>query len=216
MTTYSHNELLPPLPRPLKGFGDINRYWDRFHGKYAAKLLPGQSYVTVNDEIIVTVLGSCISACIRDKVFGIGGMNHFMLPVSRKLTRSDNWLSDENRYGNFAMENLINEILKNGGDRRNIEVKLFGGGRVISHITSADIGRKNIEFALNYVKTEGFAVASQDLGTIYPRKIVYFPLTGRVKVKKLVNMHNDTILQREADYLETLQSKPIQGDVELF
>ncbi|MEW5756503.1 MAG: chemoreceptor glutamine deamidase CheD [Pseudomonadota bacterium] len=210
------SEKLPPLPKPLKGFSDVNRYWDKYHGKYAAKLLPGQCYVTVNDEIIVTVLGSCISACIRDTVFGIGGMNHFMLPVSRKNSQSDNWLSEANRYGNFAMENLINEILKNGGDRRNIEVKLFGGGRVISHITSADVGRKNIDFVLSYVKMEGFAVKAQDLGAFYPRKVVYFPLTGRVKVKKLVSMHNDTIIQREAEYLESLQTKPIQGDVELF
>lgn len=72
------------LPRVLPGFEHINRYWDSVHQAAAAKLLPGEYYVTVEDEIIVTVLGSCVSACIRDPIRGIGGMNHFMLPISQQ------------------------------------------------------------------------------------------------------------------------------------
>lgn len=198
----------------MSGFDDINRYWDKYHGKYVAKILPGECYVTTNDELVATVLGSCVSACIRDKVFGVGGMNHFMLPISRSSNRQGSWLSEANRYGNFAMEFLINEILKNGGERRNLEVKLFGGGKVIGNMS--DVGKRNIEFVLDYIQTESLQVASQDLGDVYPRKLIYFPKTGRVKMKKLKTMHNDTIVRREVDYLDSLKQQPVAGDVELF
>ncbi len=208
-----HKPTHPP-ESVLAGFETINRYWDKYHGRYAAKILPGECYVTTNDEIVATVLGSCVSACIRDKVFGIGGMNHFMLPASRHADRQGSWLSEANRYGNYAMEHLINEILKNGGDRRNLEVKLFGGGKVIGNMS--DVGQRNIEFVLDYLQTEGLTVAAQDLGDIYPRKVLYFPMTGRVKMKKLKSMHNDTIIKREVDYLDSLKQQPVSGDVELF
>ncbi len=203
------------MTKALRGFDGINRYWDKYHGKYVAKILPGETYVTTNDELVATVLGSCVSACIRDKIFGIGGMNHFMLPASRRTDqRSGSWASEANRYGNFAMENLINEILKNGGDRRNLEIKLFGGGKVIANMS--DVGKRNIEFVLDYLQTESLPVLSQDLGDVYPRKVIYFPMTGRVKIKKLKSMHNDTIAKREGDYLDLLKEKPVSGDVELF
>jgi len=107
---------LPPMQPELPGFKHINRYWDKTHDSYAAKILPGEYYVTIHDELIVTVLGSCVSACIRDKIFGIGGMNHFMLPVSKgEDISSFNTTGESARYGNFAMEQMINDILKNGG-----------------------------------------------------------------------------------------------------
>ncbi|MGD8885372.1 MAG: chemoreceptor glutamine deamidase CheD [Gammaproteobacteria bacterium] len=204
-------------PQPaLRGFKNINRYWDRSHGCYAAKLLPGDYYITTHDEIIVTTLGSCISACIRDRIFGIGGMNHFMLP--RQSLFVDNWsntrLSLANRYGSNAMENLINDILKNGGERKNLEVKLFGGGKILAQMT--DIGRNNIEFIKQYIATEGLNLIAEDLGGVHPRKIVYFPLTGKVRVKKLRSLQNQTIIERESRYLQDIQSGPISGDIELF
>jgi len=208
------NEPTHSMPEPLEGFADVNRYWDKYHGKYVAKILPGECYVTTNDELVATVLGSCVSACIRDKVFGIGGMNHFMLPASRNNDRQGSWLSEANRYGNFAMEHLINEILKHGGERRNLEVKLFGGGKVVGNMS--DVGKRNIEFVLDYLQTESLGVSSQDLGDVFPRKVIYFPKTGRVKMKKLKTMHNDTIVKREVDYLDSLKQQPVSGDVELF
>lgn len=213
--TRTQEERIPDMSRALRGFDGINRYWDKYHRKYAAKILPGEFYVTTSDEIIVTVLGSCVSACIRDRVFGIGGMNHFMLPAKAGAVFDlRNQLSEATRYGNYAMEHLINEILKNGGERRNLEMKVFGGGKVIGNMS--DVGKRNIEFVLNYIQTEGFSVLSQDLGDIYPRKVLYFPLSGKVKVKKLRTVHNDTIARREVAYLDTLSHKPIEGDVELF
>lgn len=209
---------MPRPPRALRGFNDINRYWDRGRDCYAAKILPGEYYVTTNEELIVTVLGSCVSACIRDPVMGIGGMNHFMLPVSQqdyKVLRATSD-SEATRYGNYAMEKLINDILKNGGRREHLEIKLFGGGKVIKHMTEADVGNRNIAFVRDYLHTEGFAIAAEDLGDIYPRKVVYHPMTGRVQVKKLREIHNDTIFKREAGYSEKLQHQPVAGDIELF
>lgn len=203
------------LPECLSGFEQINRYWDKQHDTFAAKILPGEYYVTTNNEAIVTVLGSCVSACIRDKKFGIGGMNHFMLPQQRG--HSDHVITgDMARYGNYAMEMLINDILKNGGMRKNLEVKVIGGGKIIKNMEQIDIGVLNIEFALEYLHVENIPIVAEDTGDIFPRKVMYYPTTGKVKVKKLRSMHNDTVYKRERSYSNKIKVAPIQGDVELF
>jgi chemotaxis protein CheD len=206
---------IPRLPLALPGFEHIKRAWSDTYETYSARLNPGEYYVTKNDEGIYTTLGSCISACIRDRVSGVGGMNHFMLPAS---VGDGGWkaagLSSATRYGNFAMEHLINEILKNGGSRQNLEVKLFGGGRIIANMT--DVGLRNIEFARDYIKTEGLRVTAEDVGDVFPRMVVYFPTTGRVRVKRLRSLHNNTIVEQETKYLHTIEEKPVGGDIELF
>lgn len=205
-----------PQPTPLRGFAHINRYWDPRQGVYAAKILPGQFYVSCAGEMIVTVLGSCISACVRDRVAGIGGMNHFMLPVMREERRDTAPVSDSARYGNWAMEYLINEILKNGGRRENLEVKVFGGGKVLSNMNLMDVGAKNIDFVHRYLQSEGLRITSEDVGDIYPRKVLYFPDTGSVKVRKLKTTRNDVLVEREQQYAKSINARPAQGDVELF
>ncbi|MEY3807069.1 MAG: chemoreceptor glutamine deamidase CheD [Pseudomonadota bacterium] len=206
------------IKRPsITGFEHINRYVDNEHKIIAAKILPGEYYVTQDDELITTVLGSCISACIRDKVLGLGGMNHFMLPVTTvdKLKQGhESVVGNATRYGNFAMEHLINTILGNGGKRKNLEVKVFGGGKIIPSLT--DVGLKNIEFVLDYIDMEGLLLLSQDLGDIYPRKIIYFPKTGKVGMKKIEHLHNDTIIRRERQYFNDIKNAPVEGYVELF
>lgn len=205
------------LPAALPGFEGINRYWDDQHGCIAAKILPGEYYVTRGDELLVTVLGSCVSACIRDRESGIGGMNHFMLPVDNG-NGSGSWdshgLGASTRYGSHAMESLINDIIKHGGVRRNLEIKVFGGGKILAHMI--DIGRKNIEFVRAYIQTEGLRLVAEDLAGMYPRKVYYLPATGKAYVKKLVTMRNDTIVERERAYLDNLARKPVEGDVTLF
>jgi len=206
------------INRPsVAGFGHVNRYWDRERDMIAAKILPGEYYVTQENELIVTVLGSCVSACIRDRESGIGGMNHFMLPETNpgKLKQgSETIVGIATRYGNYAMEHLINTILSNGGKRKNLEVKVFGGGKIIPALT--DVGMKNINFVLDYIDQEGLRLLSQDLGDIYPRKVIYFPQTGKVGMKKIQHLHNDTIAQRERQYFKSLKNTPVEGDVELF
>jgi chemotaxis protein CheD len=204
------------LPASLPQFGHIRRYWDPLHESFAAKLLPGEYYVTLHGEMIVTVLGSCVSACVRDRTTGLGGMNHFMLPLDRSHGESA-WAdatSAATRYGNVAMEMLINDLLKAGAKRSNLEFKLVGGGKVLAAMT--DVGAGNIEFIRNYMRTEGFAVAGEDLGDIYPRKVHFHPDSGRVRVKKLQSTRNDTIFARERSYLQQVSAAPQAGDVELF
>ncbi|MEN9596489.1 MAG: hypothetical protein RL236_923 [Pseudomonadota bacterium] len=201
----------------IQGFNHVNRYLDNEHGVIAAKILPGEYYVTTENELITTVLGSCISACIRDKESGVGGMNHFMLPeTSAEKMRhgSDAMIGNAARYGNYAMEHLINTILSNGGKRKNLEVKIFGGGRIIPILT--DVGARNIAFILDYIDQEGLSLLAKDLGDIYPRKVIYFPKTGKVGMKKIQDLHNDTIANRERQYSRNIKDLPVEGDVELF
>jgi chemotaxis protein CheD len=144
-------------------------------------------------------------------------MNHFMLPETTKLKMqqgSNAMIGQANRYGNFAMEHLINTILTNGGKRKNLEIKVFGGGKIIP--TLSDVGKSNIDFILDYIDQEGLTLLSQDLGDIYPRKVIYFPKTGKVGMKKIQDLHNDTIAQRDHQYLRNIKDLPVEGDVELF
>ncbi|MCX7088416.1 MAG: chemoreceptor glutamine deamidase CheD [Methylococcales bacterium] len=207
-----------PLSAPsIEGFDTIKRYWDDANNIVAAKLLPGEYYVTLQDELITTVLGSCISACIRDRVLGIGGMNHFMLPETTKARLNEgreSVVGNSTRYGNYAMEHLINTILANGGKRKNLEVKVFGGGKILP--TMGDVGLKNIKFVLEYIDTEGLALLSQDLGDIYPRKVNFYPKTGKVRMKKIQDIHTDSIAQRESQYRRTIKDAPVESDIELF
>ena len=204
------------IPKATPGFEGINRYWDKKMQVPAAKILPGELYVSTQGEMIVTVLGSCISACIRDRKLGIGGMNHFMLPMQGK--HSGNWGNDSassaTRYGNWAMEYLINAILKLGGNKKDFEVKVFGGGKVLAN--STDVGRNNIEFVKEYLASEMLLTVSTDVGGEYPRKVLYFPDTGRVKMRRLIHVNNETINERENRYRKTLDNTPAEGDIELF
>lgn len=206
----------PDVIKPtLPGFEHVNRYWDARMQMLAAKILPGECYVSKSGEMIVTVLGSCIAACIRDKKLGIGGMNHFMLPI-RNENSGKGAIVSELAYGNWAMEFLVNEIIKLGGSKADMEVKLFGGGNVMSTFTRIDVGGRNIDFVLKFVEREGLKVIAKDLGSDCPRKVLYFPDTGAVKLRRLKTQANDTIQAREREYLQSVNKKPDSGDVELF
>ncbi|HEY3433939.1 MAG TPA: chemoreceptor glutamine deamidase CheD [Rhodocyclaceae bacterium] len=187
-----------------------NRYFDRSFDIEAVKVLPGEYFVTTTDMVLVTVLGSCVTACIRDKEKAIGGMNHFML-----ASGGDDQMASA-RYGGYAMEVLINHLLKLGARRSHMEAKVFGGGKVMASLSNAMVGERNSSFVLDYLKTEQIPVAAQDLLDIYPRKVYFFPGTGRVMVKKLVRMHNDTVAKREHEYANRLVEAPVAGDIELF
>jgi chemotaxis protein CheD len=191
-----------------------NVYYDRTFDCDAAKILPGEYYFTNKDMLIVTVLGSCVSACIRDRVSGVGGMNHFMLPDGGE--NSDNPVSASMRYGTYAMEVLINELQKAGAKRENLEAKVFGGGNVLRGFTTINVGERNAKFVLDYLRIEKMRVVAEDLNDIFPRKVYFFPKTGKVLVKKLKVEHNDTLKRRELDYASRLKATSIGGDVDLF
>ncbi len=191
-----------------------NRYYDSTFDLEAIKLLPGEYYVTNRDMVLVTVLGSCVAACIRDPVTGFGGMNHFMLPENKN--EGDSPVATAARYGAYAMEMMINQLIKSGAKRSNLEAKLFGGGNVLRGFTVTNVGERNVDFAVQYLKDENIRVVAESLLDIYPRKIYFFPATGRVMLKKLRHANNDTIIEREAEYGSRLKHADIQGDVELF
>jgi chemotaxis protein CheD len=190
-----------------------NIYYDRTFDCDAAKILPGEYYFTHKDMMIVTVLGSCVSACIRDRVSGIGGMNHFMLPDSGD---NDSPVSASMRYGTYAMEILINDLLKAGARRENLEAKVFGGGNVLRGFVAINVGERNAQFVKDYLRAENIRVVAEDLNDIWPRKVYFFPRTGKVLVKKLKQLHNNTLVNREQDYANKLVAKPVVGEVDLF
>ena len=204
------NEVLPPVA--LRGFEQFRPFWEPRWNKYAVKVAPGQFYVSNSDMVITTVLGSCISACIHDPVTKFGGLNHFMLPSSggsEDMNRSM-------RYGFFAMEQLINEILKRGGTKERLEVKLFGGGNVIK--TATQIGTKNINFARGYLRDEEVTIIGEDVGGTSPRKVRYQPATGRAWVLRLRREEDfANVEQEEARYKRRfVPENPVEDDVELF
>jgi len=203
------------LPRALPGFDNVRRYRNNT-GQLVAKLLPGDFYVTRENELLDTVLGSCVSACIRNPRTKIGGMNHFMLPRPSG-DGNDTWGSiagRATRYGSASMEQLINRILSAGGTRADLEVKIFGGGRVLSSLT--DVGNHNVQFVREFLKQEGLKVSSEDVGDSCPRHIQYFPLSGRARVRHLTSRHGADVATHEQQYLTGLDKAPVAGEIDLF
>src|SRR4030066_2232850 len=164
--------------------------------------------------LIVTVLGSWVAACIRGRVSGIGGMNHFMLPDGGGDAGSP--ASASMRYGAYAMEVLINQILKAGARRENLEAKVFGGGNVLRGFTSINVGERNARFVREFLHAENIRIVPGDLKNVHPRKVDFFPATGKVLVKKLKQLNNYTLVKREQDYASRLKINPVGGDVDLF
>jgi chemotaxis protein CheD len=191
-----------------------NLYYDRTFDCEAAKILPGEYYFTKKPMLIVTVLGSCVAACVRDRISGIGGMNHFMLPDGSGDAR--NPTSASMRYGAYAMEVLINELLKAGARRENLEAKVFGGGNVLRGFTAINVGERNAQFVRDFLRAEKIRIVAEDLNDVHPRKVYYFPATGRVLVKKLKQLNNYTLVRREQDYASRLKTSAVSGEIDLF
>ena len=197
-----------------EGFEEVlapNLYFDRNFDLDAVKVLPGEYYVTGREMVLVTVLGSCIAACVRDRLNGIGGLNHFMLPDT-----GGGVVSASMRYGDYAMEILINQLLKMGARRNQLEAKIFGGGNVLPGFKTNTVGERNSRFIRDYLATENIPVAAEDLLDVWPRKVYFFPATGKVLVKKLRKLNNSTIIEREIDYSRRLQESKVEGEIELF
>jgi chemotaxis protein CheD len=213
--------ILPSNPRAaqppaLRGFEHLQRFWEPETERWTAKILAGEYYVTCHDEAITTVLGSCISACVRDPERRVGGMNHFMLPQDAPNPNSwvDSAVRLATRYGSYAMESLINDLMKLGAARERLEFKVFGGGRILTSMT--DVGARNIDFVRSFLKIEGYKIAAEDVGGMQPRKIIYFPAMGRVRVRRLRAIENRSIADREQIYLASLEKHRDGGEIELF
>lgn len=172
--------------------------------------MPGEFYVTQADEIIATVLGSCVSTCMRDRRTGLGGMNHFMLPDDPRQDAK----GDALRYGCFAVERLLNELFKRGAHRDALEIKVFGGGHVIAGM--GDIGRSNIDFVRSYLADEQLKAAVEDVGGAWARRVRYLPSNGKVMVKHLSMREASKVSDRERNFRDRLKRERIAGEVELF
>lgn len=187
---------------------EVLRYHDaRFHLP-AAKLLPTQYLVVDTNMALVTVLGSCVAACVRDPLLKLGGMNHFLLPEGQVGDGAPA------RYGSFAMELLINDLLKRGASRGRLEAKVFGGANVLKGFTSNPVGTRNAEFVRHYLEAERIPVLAEDLCGIHPRKVWFFPHTGRVVVQRLPHAHD--VVAAETAVRARLSKAPVTGGVELF
>lgn len=201
--------MLPGDTNALSGvtsnWGTASHFRNPLTGKLTANVMPGFYYVTANDELIKTVLGSCVCACIRDTVSNIGGMNHYILPgtsSNHKTSCIGSSNSLENRYGQQAMDNLISALKNKGCKKENFEVKLFGGAHVMGF--KSEIGAENCKFAEKYCESAGLTVHSYDMGDRHPRKIIYSPLTGKVKMMKLRGAYHGFISSMEMSNLASL------------
>jgi len=189
------------------------QYFDREFQVEAVKILPGQ-YHAARGGAITTVLGSCVSTCLWDPLTRIGGMNHFMLPGDTASPGSP-WAASA-RFGVYAMEVVINEMIHLGADRRRLVAKVFGGARLLAGFDRLDVGAKNSEFVLEFLRVEGIRVLAKDLLDVCPRKVHFFVETGKVQVKRLGLAPSDPVQKREREYLRRLAIKDGGGDVEIF
>ncbi|MDR3494344.1 MAG: chemoreceptor glutamine deamidase CheD [Ancalomicrobiaceae bacterium] len=205
----------PLAPKPDHGAGAVrfHRQFDHRYGAQMVRVLPGDFYVTdAPDEMIVTVLGSCVAACVRNPWNGFGGLNHFLLPAGLLDEGEDD---DRGlRYGDFAMEALINAVLKSGCQRQELEIKLFGGADVLGGISQ--VGSKNAEFAIEYLRNEGLEPVVSDLGGRSGRRIHYCPTTGKVQRLLLQRRIELEVVRDEAFYASRIANAPIEGTIELF
>jgi chemotaxis protein CheD len=183
-------------------------FYDAHFKNDAVKILPGEYFVHNEDMLIMTTLGSCIAACLYDRNAKVGGMNHFMLPDGA---------GDSGRYGSYAMELLINEMMKRGATRMTMEAKVFGGGQVVSGMTTMNVGERNTNFVMDYLKTERIPIVSKDVLDVYPRKVCFLPGSGKAMVKRLAPTNTDALLaQDRAAAQKAVPASTGGGSVDLF
>lgn len=188
----------------------MTRFWEPRVHAWVVQVLPGELYVTREPDVIATVLGSCVAACVRDVKRHVGGMNHFLLPQAPRGTNAD--LASTARYGVYALELLLNKVMRGVGRRDDLEVKVFGGGRVLS--TGGDIGRGNIEFVRTFFRDEGIQVVSEDVGDTVARRLRYWPMTGRVQLMRMPMDKASRVVAEEEAVAKRLV--PTGGAIELF
>ncbi|MCZ2290584.1 MAG: chemoreceptor glutamine deamidase CheD [Burkholderiales bacterium] len=185
-------------------------FYDAHFRSEAVKVLPGEFFVFDEDIAIMTTLGSCIAACLWDRERRVGGMNHFMLPEGDSA-------ADGGRYGSYAMELLINEMLRHGASRATMEAKVFGGGAVLSGMSKLNVGERNTAFVLDYLRAERIPVVSKDVMDIYPRKVCFLPASGKALVKRLASGNTEMLLAQETAATRAAAPMPQgAGAIELF
>ena len=190
-------------------------FYDSRFASDAVKVLPGEHFVGADDIVITTTLGSCVAVCLWDAARRVGGMNHIMLPDSDPDPAPG--MGEAGRYGSFAMELLINAMLRRGAVRSSLVAKVFGGGAVVPGMLAINVGERNARFVLDYLATERIAVLSQDLLDVHPRKVAFWPASGRAMVKKLPVTKSREVIARERDAARQLTPERAgAGSIDLF
>ena len=202
---------LEQLKSQSRRAGEASFFYFDHHFQYnAVKVLPGEYFVSNQELVIMTVLGSCIAACLWDTRAQVGGMNHFMLPESDSA-------DDSGRYGSYAMELLINEMMKAGARRESLQAKIFGGAQVMAGFTTMNVGERNTQFVKDYLHTERIPILSEDVLDIHPRKVCFFPTTGRAMVKRLAHAHPESLVAQErSGNAASVAKSTAGGSVDLF
>ena len=185
-------------------------FYDAHFGNEAVKVLPGEFFVHDEDILIMTTLGSCIAACLWDRERRVGGINHFLLP------EAGGGADSSGRYGAFAMDLLIGELVKRGATRSSMEAKVFGGGAVISGMHTLNVGERNTAFVLNYLRTERITVVSKDVEGIHPRKVCFLPASGKAMVKRLASANTEALAAQERAAASRAAPVASAGSVDLF
>lgn len=181
-------------PIVIKSPSHVHKHFDSKLNKMIVTLSPGGLYITNNDELISTVLGSCISVCVRDTVNGIAAMNHFMVPdMSHENSQESN--EELFRYGRYSMDYMLKQLYSLGAVTNMLEVKVFGGGAIISSV--GDVGNDNINFINRYLINHQLISTNQDMGGELPRKVKFFVKTGKVYVKHMRALHKCVVAARE-------------------
>jgi len=198
----------------------VYRSFNRKLGKEIVIIQPGEFYVTdAPDEGIATVLGSCVAVCLLDTGSTVRGMNHFMLPGD--FRNEEIYQSRSGRYGMFAMESLINEMMKRGAKRESLVAKIFGGAHVLNFRRSdGNIPDANISFTQTYLAFEEIRLAASDIGGTTGRKVIFLGEgTGRVLVKKLSPESTSQYIDEENRYKAKILRKKkeeMSGSITLF
>ncbi len=190
-------------------------FFDAHFRNDAVKVLPGEFFVADEDLLVMTTLGSCIAACLWDRERRVGGMNHFLLPDGSGSGSDGD--GDSGRYGSYAMDLLIGEMVKRGSTRSTMEAKVFGGGAVISGMNTINVGERNTAFVLDYLRTERITVVSKDVLDIYPRKVCFLPASGKAMVKRLASANTEALAAQErAAATRAAPTASAGGSVDLF
>ncbi len=200
------------LSPPESGTASNDAFRDRHFRCLAIKVLPGEYCVTSRDIVLVTTLGSCVAACLRDPLGGVGGMNHFLLPEGGQADPA----SETARYGAYAMELLINDLISRGASRARLQAKLFGGANVNRALQRNSVGRRNAEFVEGYLQREGIPVLARDFGGTHARRVYFWQHSGRVMVQGLPFDDEPVVRTAEGFYIDKLHSEGVGGEVELF
>ncbi len=173
-------------------------------GRSLKIIYPGEYYITSENELIGTLLGSCVSVCLYDDKNRVGAMNHFMLPGKTNGTRIGE--AGFAKYGIAAVNTIIAGMLKKGAERKNLEAKVFGGGRVLDldgKKFNNMIPDNNIRVAKLILEIEDIPIIALDVGEDYTRKIIFDINSGKVFLRKMRKQKvNELVLKRDQKYIK--------------